>query len=273
MDTPKWLYGTAWKKEQTRDLVVAAVKRGFRAIDTANQPKHYNEPAVGEALTQLAEAGISREELFLQTKYTPVGGQDERVPYDPQAPVSEQVAQSFASSLEHLGVTTLDSFLLHGPFHQAHLGAEDFEAWNAMTALKEAGKVRHIGISNFNPIQLAELLQAEEAHPRFLQNRCFASQGWDGTMREICREFGIQYQGFSLLTANGQYLDTPPINEPAERLGISPCQVVFCFARQVGILPLTGTTDPAHMEQDLATTELTLTDEEVQRIETIANQK
>ena len=99
---PTFIYGTAWKKEATTELVRMAVKAGFRAIDTANQPKHYSEVLVGEALEALAGDGISRNELFLQTKFTPLNGQDERVPYDPQADLKTQVRQSFQSSLEHL---------------------------------------------------------------------------------------------------------------------------------------------------------------------------
>ena len=96
---PWIVYGTAWKKERTAGLVEQAVKAGFRGIDTACQPRHYREDGVGEALDRLREQGIGRESLFLQTKFTPPEGQDpETVPYDPKAPVGEQVAQSFEVS-------------------------------------------------------------------------------------------------------------------------------------------------------------------------------
>src|SRR5207248_8138648 len=100
--TASFIYGTAWKKDATAELVRAALGAGFRAIDTANQPRHYQEPLVGEALAALAAAGVAREALFLQTKFTPINGQDNRVPYDPQADPATQVRQSFESSLQHL---------------------------------------------------------------------------------------------------------------------------------------------------------------------------
>ena len=100
---PMLVYGTAWKKDRTADLVVRAVRAGFRAIDTACQPKHYDEPAVGEALAALADEGIGRAELWVQTKYTPYTGQDPaRVPYDAHAPLEAQVDASVRASLSNL---------------------------------------------------------------------------------------------------------------------------------------------------------------------------
>ncbi|MGW8326081.1 MAG: hypothetical protein ACWGNI_10225, partial [Desulfobacterales bacterium] len=93
---PRIIYGTAWKKDRTADLVVKAIQTGFRGIDTACQPKHYNEPQIGTALQRLKDYGIEREDLFLQTKFTPLSGQDPRqVPYEKNAPVELQIAQSF----------------------------------------------------------------------------------------------------------------------------------------------------------------------------------
>jgi diketogulonate reductase-like aldo/keto reductase len=113
---PRFLYGTAWKEQQTQRLTELALRQGFRGIDTANQRRHYDEGAVGRAVAASVGSGLlSREDLFLQTKFTFQSGQDHRLPYDPQAPIGVQVAQSFASSLEHLGVGIIDSYLLHGP--------------------------------------------------------------------------------------------------------------------------------------------------------------
>src|SRR6476660_6321458 len=98
-----WMYGTAWKKEATTELVQLAVASGFTAIDTANQLIHYQEALVGEALQALAKNGIKRDSLFLQTKFTSVDGQGGRPPYDPSADLTTQVRQSFDSSLNHLG--------------------------------------------------------------------------------------------------------------------------------------------------------------------------
>jgi diketogulonate reductase-like aldo/keto reductase len=103
-----------------------------------------------------------------------------------------------------------------------------------------------------------------------VQNRCYAALGWDKEVREICRMHGIIYQGFSLLTANTEVLADPEIRTIAKRLGATPAQVVFRFAMQIGILPLTGTTSEQHMKEDLQAEQLALSTEEIQRIETIA---
>src|SRR5690242_708075 len=105
LQAPKILYGTAWKEDDTQRLTILALQQGFRGIDTANQRRHYHEAAVGAALAIVVADGLlSRADLFLQSKFTFRRGQDHRLPYDPDAPISVQVKQSFASSLEHLGV-------------------------------------------------------------------------------------------------------------------------------------------------------------------------
>src|SRR5215831_15349989 len=120
---PSFMYGTAWKKDATTMLVLQAFEAGFTAIDTANQLVHYDEARVGEALLQLAKQGIARDKLFLQTKFTPINGQDHRHPYDARASITTQVQQSFARSLEHLHTDYLDSYVLHGPYSRRGLGA------------------------------------------------------------------------------------------------------------------------------------------------------
>ena len=101
---PALLYGTAWKEADTQRLTELALQRGFRGIDTANQRRHYVEAAIGPAVAASVARGlVSRNDLFLQTKFTFRAGQDDRLPYDADAPIPVQVEQSFASSLSHLG--------------------------------------------------------------------------------------------------------------------------------------------------------------------------
>src|ERR1700676_4110941 len=100
---PKIIYGTAWKKADTERLVRTAIRQGFRGIDTACQPKHYDKAGVGAGVAACLDDKLTRPDLFLQTKFTPVSGQDPmRIPYDPRAPPPEQVAQSVAASLQNL---------------------------------------------------------------------------------------------------------------------------------------------------------------------------
>lgn len=267
---PSFMYGTAWKKDATTELVQLAVASGFTAIDTANQLIHYQEALVGEALQALAKKGIKRDSLFLQTKFTSVDGQGGRTPYDPSADLTTQVSQSFDSSLNHLGTDYVDSYVLHAPFQRQGLGTADWEVWTAMEGLYRVGKTKMIGVSNITGAQLAQLCEQANVKPMVVQNRCFAALGWDKAVREICQTNGIVYQGFSLLTANREVLGDPEIHAIATRINATVAQVIFRFAMLIGMLPLTGTTNQQHMKEDLQAGQFTLTDEEVQRIETIA---
>ena len=265
---PGLLYGTAWKEETTESLVFGALTTGFRGLDTANQRKHYHEAGVGRGLARALQGGVRRDELFVQTKFTHLAGQDHRLPYDAAAPVAEQVEQSFASSLAHLGVDHLDSLVLHGPSLRDRLAPADREAWRAMEAIAEAGGAALIGISNVTAEQVRELVGFARIPPAFVQNRCYAERGWDRAIRALCAEHGIVYQAFSLLTANRDVVAHRAVRAIAARHGRTPAQVVFRFARQVGMLPLTGTTRLEHMRDDLATGNFALADAEVAAIET-----
>lgn len=264
VDVPQFLYGTAWKEDPTERLVGEALAAGYRGIDTANQRKHYYEEGVGRAIrTRLASGELRRAELFLQTKYTYVDGQDRRLPYDPSADYPTQVRQSFESSLQHLGVDSLDSYLIHGPQTRRGLTDADREVWRTMEELHRAERVRLIGISNVTAEQVATLSRFAEVKPAFVQNRCYARMGWDREVREVCRAEGIIYQGFSLLTANVQEMRGPEISRIAARHGRTPAQVIFRFAMQVGMIPLTGTTDPDHMREDLGAFDFELDEEDL----------
>ncbi len=267
---PSFLYGTAWKEEATTELVQLAVTSGFTAIDTANQPIHYQEALVGEALQSLEKKGIKRDTLFLQTKFTPVVGQGHRPPYYASADLTTQIRQSFDSSLAHLGTEYVDSYVLHSPYSRGGLGEADWEVWVAMEGLYQSGKTKMIGISNVTAGQLGQLCENANHKPMVAQNRCFAVLGWDKEVREVCQAHSIIYQGFSLLTANREVLADPEIQAIAKRLDTGRAQIIFRFAMQIGMLPLTGTTSQQHMKEDLQAEQLVLSTEEIQRIETLA---
>lgn len=268
---PRFVYGTAWKEDETRRLTELALRTGFRAIDTANQRKHYHEAAVGQGIADAIGAGlVARDELFLQTKFTFRGGQDHRLPYDPAAPVAKQVEQSFASSLDHLGTDVIDSYVLHGPTTRGPLAPADWEAWQSMEAVHASGRARLLGVSNVTLEQLRELCDRATVPPRLVQNRCYAVRGWDRAVRAFCAANGIGYQGFSLLTANRDPLTDPAVTTIAARHGRTVAQVAFRFALDVGMLPLTGTTRAGHMRADLDCFDFRLEPDEVTRIERLA---
>lgn len=268
---PRFLYGTAWKEDQTQRLTELALRQGFRGIDTANQRRHYHEAAVGKAVAAAIASGlVRREDLFLQTKFTFRDGQDHRLPYDEHAPIAVQVEQSFASSLEHLGTGIIDSYVLHGPCQRVGLGAADWEAWRAMEAIHASGRARLLGVSNVTLEQLEQLCQSARVRPRFVQNRCFAVRGWDRPIRDYCAANGLAYQGFSLLTANADWMAHAVMRRIAARHGRTVAQIVFQFALEGGMIPLTGTTSADHMRADLEVFDFSLEKEEVERIERLA---
>jgi diketogulonate reductase-like aldo/keto reductase len=263
---PSFLYGTAWKEDRTAALVEAALRAGFRGIDTANQRRHYDEEGVGRGLAAAYAAGVVvRADLFLQTKFTYRRGQDHRLPYDPAAPLATQVAQSLASSLVHLHTDHVDSLVLHGPASGHGWTDDDVDVWTAMTAEQAAGRARVLGVSNVSLRQLEEM----SAVPAFVQNRCYARTGWDREVRAWCTAHGAVYQGFSLLTANAEVLRHARVVELATRARVTPAQIVFRFAMAVGMLPLTGTSDATHMAEDLRSGDLPLADDDVRAIEAL----
>jgi diketogulonate reductase-like aldo/keto reductase len=269
---PHFIYGTAWKENETQRLTEQALQQGFRGIDTANQRRHYHEAAVGKAISvSIANGVLDRDDLFLQTKFTFRRGQDHRLPYDPRAPISIQVEQSFARSLQHLSVEWIDCFLLHGPTSRVGLTPDDWAAWRAMEAIHASGRARMLGISNVTHEQLECLWQGAHVRPRCVQNRCYAVRGWDHQVREFCAANDLVYQGFSLLTANRQTVASAEVGRIAARYGRTNEQIIFRFALDVGMIPLTGTTNANHMQSDLAILDFCLAAEEIRRIERLTD--
>ncbi|MFG1378474.1 aldo/keto reductase family protein [Xanthobacter autotrophicus] len=265
---PRILYGTAWKKERTAALVEMALRAGFRGIDTACQPKHYHEPGVGEGLAALLKEGLARSDLYLQTKFTPLQGQDpDNLPYDPKASLSVQVRQSLEASLRNLRTDYLDGLVLHSPYAK---GKDTLEVWRAMEDLQAQGVVRQLGISNcYEPGRLKRLFHQARIKPAVVQNRFHAKTRYDREIRAFCKGNGVLYQSFWTLTANPEVLAQPALVEIADRYGRTAPQVFFRFLTQQDMVCLTGTSSPEHMEQDLAIFDFRLSPAECKVIEAL----
>ena len=259
---PSLIYGTAWKEARTADLVETAVKAGFRGIDTACQPKHYHEAGVGDALKRLEAQGIERSELFVQTKFTPLSGQDpSRIPYDPNAPLELQVAQSFESSKRNLRTSYVDSLVLHSPlFPYAALR----KVWEAMQTLYRSGGARQLGISNCYDLELLiRLYEDAEVKPAVVQNRFYRQSAYDKELRLWCNERGIIYQSFWSLTANPHLLESREFFALTQKYDKTEAQILYRYLNHIGIVPLIGSTSPEHLEQDLAIFEFELASDEI----------
>lgn len=193
------------------------------------------------------------------------------LPYDPAASITDQVEQSFHSSLEHLGTLYLDPYILHGPCQRIGLTPDDWAAWRAMESIHASGRTRFLGVSNMTLEQLQSLSREARICPHFIQNRCYAVRSWDRPIREFCAANGMIYQGFSLLTGNRDVMSRPELVDIARRHGRTVSQIIFRFALDVGMLPLTGTTNSHHMQSDLDVFDFHLEPEELNTIENLAS--
>jgi diketogulonate reductase-like aldo/keto reductase len=266
---PPFLYGTAWKKEETSDLVYKALCCGFTGIDTANQPKHYREELVGVGIRKaLNDHKIKREDLYLQTKFTSTSGQDPAsMPYDPKASIQEQVKASVESSLEHLKSTDdglnsldnspyIDTVVLHSPLPTID---ETMEVWRTLEEYVP-DKIRNLGISNCNLFTLMDVCERARITPAVVQNRFYPSTKFDIGVRKFCRENSIIYQSFWTLTANPELVRSAEVGQLANHLRISTQAALYCLVLGLGnTIILNGTKSASHMQDDLKALELVRT--------------
>ncbi|PGH21327.1 hypothetical protein AJ80_03378 [Polytolypa hystricis UAMH7299] len=258
---PVFLYGTAWKKDSTADLVYKALCNGFRGIDTAAQPKHYREELVGEGLRRaIGEGKVGRGDVFVQTKYTSVTSQDLEagMPYDPQSSITEQIHASIASSLRNLRAsddneneaenTYLDALVLHSPLPTM---TETLEAWRALETYVPH-KIRNLGISNCRLPVLKSLCETARVKPSVVQNRFYPKADFDGEMRGFCREQGIVYEAFWVLTANPRLVWSAEVGVLAHQVGVSQQAALYCLVLALGrTVLLNGTGNEGRMRADL----------------------
>lgn len=249
---PYMIYGTAWKKDETSRLVSEAIHAGFRFIDTACQPKHYNEDGVGEGWSSAAkELGLSRSDLFLQSKFTSLSGQDpENVPYEKSVSLENQVRQSVEASRTNLRTTYLDSLVLHSPMSTHE---ETMLVWRIFEAAVDDQKVRSLGVSNcYDLAKFTKIYDEARFKPKVLQNRFYNKSGFDTELRQFCKEKGITYQSFWTLTASREALAGEEIKAMAKAKKLTPATLMYAYMMTLGHTPLSGTKDRGHMDEDVA---------------------
>lgn len=249
---PTLKYGTAWKTDRTAGLVKQAIMAGFRHIDTACQPRHYNEAGVGEGWTAAAkELGLKRSDIWIQTKYTNVEGQDPNdIPYDPETTIEERVKQSVAKSLENLQTSYIDSLVMHGPEHE---WADTFKVWSTFESFVDQGIVKQLGISNAWDVEFVKYLHnSTRIKPKVVQQRFYGDTKYEVDMRTFCDENGIEFQSFWTLGANRHALRNERVRALAQVKNLSPETLLYAFCLTIGITVLDGTTNQQHMDEDIA---------------------
>lgn len=262
---PAVLYGTAWKKENTTRLVTQALQNQFCGIDTAGQPKHYQEDLVGLGLLEAYKLGVKREDLFIQTKFTPIDGQDpNKLPYTKDASLTQQIKESFENSKKNLHTQYIDSYILHSPIFP---GQRLLEAWSAMETFYNLGEIGDLGISNCYDLDVLQYLYNNASiKPSIVQNRFYAHTNYDKELRAWCMENKIVYQSFWSLTANINILSDEIIINLSKKYQKTQAQIFYRFLHQIDIIPLIGTTSIEHMHDDIAIFTFELDKNEINQI-------
>lgn len=257
---PALVYGTAWKKDATSELVYQALSHGFTGIDTACQPKHYREDLVGAGMRRaLAEGKLKRSDLYVQTKYTSLSGQDpNNIPYDATSSITEQVKASVAVSLKHLRTAEdessaandesyLDAVVLHSPLKTID---ETMEAWAVLEQYVPI-KIRSLGVSNCTIHALMDIYERATIKPAVVQNRFYPNTKFDIGLRKFCREKSIIYQSFWTLTANPGLVYSAEVGSLANQLGMSTQASLYAMVLGLGnTVILDGTKKVQTMKAD-----------------------
>lgn len=270
MKIPNMIYGTAWKKENTINLVFEALKQGFKGIDTACQPKHYREDLVGLGLLKAYEIGIKRQDLFIQTKFTPIDGQDQNnMPYLASDEIEIQVEKSFQTSKKNLHTDFINAYILHSPVFP---GSKLQRVWQKMEEFYDKKEVGALGISNCYDLDVLKYLyNNSKIKPTIVQNRFYAQSGYDKDLRAFCKQHNITYESFWSLTANPNILASEILEDLALKYKKGVAEIFYRFLNHIDIVPLNGTTSTKHMIEDLKISGFELTNEEIKQISSFLN--
>jgi diketogulonate reductase-like aldo/keto reductase len=245
-----WFGLGVFKVEEGAELVQAvkaAVKHGYRSIDTA--AIYENEAGVGQAIQEaLRENGMDREDLFVTSK---VWNAD--LGY-------EAALAAYETSLNKLGLAYLDLYLIHWPVKGKYK-----EAWRALETLYKEGRVKAIGVSNFQIHHLEDLMRDAEIKPMIDQVE-FHPRLTQEALRRFCRENGIQMEAWSPLM-QGQLLDNPVLMDIAAKYGKSVAQVILRWDLQHGVITIPKSTKEHRIIENAAVFDFELSLEDMARID------
>ncbi len=230
--------------DQTTEVVLEALKAGYRSIDTA--AVYGNESGVGKAI---AASGIPREELFVTSK---VWNADQG--YD-------ATMKAFETTMEKLDLDYLDMYLIHWPTPEKQLYVE---TWKALEDLYKQKKIRAIGVSNFQPNHLVDLINQSEVTPAVNQVEVHpAMQNRDVIAAD--KEYGVATEAWSPL-AKGEVLGEKPILDIAQKYDKTPAQVVIRWHLQEGRIVIPKSVTPSRIAENIDVFDFELTDEDIKAI-------
>ncbi|MBS6943047.1 MAG: aldo/keto reductase [Clostridiales bacterium] len=226
--------------DEAENSVLSALKNGYRLVDTANA--YVNEKAVGRAMKK---SGVPREQIFLETKLWPS--------------FYEQ-ADAVEKTLEHLDTDYIDLLLIHQPAGNYTAG------YRQMEAAYKAGKVRAIGLSNFNKAQMEEILGICEVRPTVLQTELHPYHQ-EKELKAFLKENGIVAQSwYPLGHGDKALLEEPLFAELGKKYGKSSAQVILRWHIQDGNIVIPGSKNPTHIQANFDLFDFALTDEEIDKI-------
>jgi diketogulonate reductase-like aldo/keto reductase len=221
--------------DATRTAVAEALRVGYRHIDTARA--YGNEASVAQAI---AESGLAADEVFVTTKL-PAEVKD-----------AAGATAAFEASIGALRVDQVDLYLIHAPWPWSEIGADyaagNAEVWRVMAELRDAGRIRAIGVSNFSVDDLEKLVAASGVVPLVNQIRYFIGHTADD-VTAYCKERGILVEAYSPL-ATGRILDNPDIGALADRYQRSVAQLSIRYVLQKGVLPLPKSVTPERIAEN-----------------------
>ncbi|MFC7062901.1 aldo/keto reductase [Halobacillus seohaensis] len=249
IEMPQLGFGV-WQVEE-KDAVPAvtkAIETGYRSIDTAAIYK--NERQVGEAI---ASSNVAREDLFITTK---VWNADQGY---------ENTLKAMDESLEKLGIDYVDMYLIHWPTPEF----DDYvETYKALEQLQKDGKVKAIGVCNFNIDHLQRLLDECDVKPAINQVEChpFLAQN---ELKEFCRENGILVEAWSPLMQGGEVLNNDTVQSIAEKHKKTSAQVIIRWHLQNGTVVIPKSITPSRIEENFDVFDFELTEEDMNQINSL----
>ena len=224
--------------DKVKEVVLNAFKLGYRHIDTAEA--YGNERGVGEAIR---ESGLKREEIFLTTKLIA------------EAKTYEEAKEQIELSFKKLGVDYIDLMIIHSPQPWAdfrngnHYYEGNLAAWKALCEFYEAGKIKAIGVSNFEKEDIENILKHSKVKPMVNQILTHISNTQISVIK-YCQEKGIAVEAYSPL-AHGEILKNKTIKEIADRLNVSIAQLSIRYTLELGLISLPKATSVEHLKDNL----------------------